>query len=70
MSLEKELTPHYLVDLEFSNIKKIYIKQTDDRENIDRTNVNIYICVDKPCSVLKVYPNNQDKPIYVRSPFK
>ena len=48
--------PYYIIDLEFQNIKKIYIYFSELRENSDLVAVRYYILLDRPAQCSKVYP--------------
>ena len=53
--------PHYLVDLEFNNLSKIYIvtdQQPLTEKKSDEFTVKIMAVVDRPCTCMKIYPYN------------
>ncbi|CDW77053.1 rna-directed rna polymerase [Stylonychia lemnae] len=62
-------SPIYIVDLEFTNIKKIeiFLKEKKLQGGLY---AEIYVHMDKPANCQKLYPFNQMKPCFVRSPFK
>ena len=65
--------PYYFVDLDFQNIAKLYVetKPIEGRRlEADLVSATIYVVVKRPCQVLKLYPQHQKRPQFVRSPFK
>ncbi len=68
----------YIVELDLINIKSlvlfieknpVIVKQ--DKGLVSRqVNLKMYIAVHKPCGVQKIYPQREQKPQDVRSPFR